>query len=71
MPDSNDLKRMITLVESCVSADDIKLIASILIKIQTEYNDLARLATDDHYDPYEWTHKDVLDFLTKGDAGNG
>ena len=71
MPDSDDLKRMIKLVESCISTDEIKLIASILIKIQTEYNDLARLATDDHYDPHEWTHKDVLDFLTRGDEGNG
>ena len=71
MPDSDDLKRMIKLVESCISTDEIKIIASILIKIQMEYNYLARLATDDHYDPHMWTHKDVLDYLTKGDVING
>ena len=71
MPDSDDLKKMIKLVESCISTDEIKIIASILIKLQTEYNELARLATDDYYEPHRWTHKDVLDFLTKGDSGNG
>ena len=66
MSDDDNLKRMTKLIQNFVSSDEIKIIASLLIKLQMDYTDLARLATDDKYDPNTWTHKDVLDFLTKG-----
>lgn len=66
MSDDDNLKRMTKLIQNFVSSDEIKIIASLLIKLQMDYTDLARLATDDQYDPNTWTHKDVLDFLTKG-----
>ena len=42
-------------------------IAKLLVKLQLEYVDLAMLATDGEYVAEEWTHNEVMDFLTKGE----
>ena len=49
----------------------IPKIARILVNMQEEYIELAILCTDGEYDPEEWTHHDLLDFLTKGEFKDG
>jgi hypothetical protein len=66
-----DLERMAKVLANLVDGSDINIdpfigIAAILLKLQAEYVEIALLSTDGRYDQEQWTHRDVLDFLTKG-----
>ena len=62
---------MAKVLANLVEGNDINIdpfigIAAILLKLQSEYIEIALLSTDGRYNQEEWTHKDVLDFLTQG-----
>lgn len=57
------LKETIKLIEDCVHDNKIEFLAKLIIKLESEYIDIARLATDDNYQS-NWTHLQVLDYLT-------
>ena len=57
------LKETIALIEDCVHNNKIEFLAKLIIKLESEYIDIARLATDDNYQS-NWTHLQVLDYLT-------
>lgn len=42
-------------------------LAKILVDLQEQYAEIATLSTDGSFDPSRWTHKNLLDFLTKGE----
>jgi hypothetical protein len=71
VPIDKDLEKMAKVLATSTAGNDADVtsfyrIAAILLKLQSEYVDIALLATDGHYDQATWTHKNVLDFLTKG-----
>ena len=45
-------------------------IAKIMVELQQEYVELATLCTDGSFNPNRWTHRNLLDFLTKGEFTN-
>ena len=51
------------LIEECVKFHKIDFLVSLIFKLQNEYVDIAKLATDGNYQE-NWTHKQVLDFIT-------
>jgi hypothetical protein len=57
------LKDTINLIEECMHSNKIEFLANLIIKLENEYIDIARVATDDNYKP-NWTHTEVLDYLT-------
>lgn len=73
LPEQNpeNLEKIAKLLADSTVGDDLDVtsfytIAAILLKLQAEYVQIAILATDGYYDQATWTHKNVLDFLTKG-----
>ena len=71
VPIDENLERMAKVLAESTAGNDVDVtsfytIAAVLLKLQAEYVDIALLATDGHYDQATWTHKNVLDFLTKG-----
>ncbi len=74
MSNDKELEKMAKVIADLIKVDDINVdpflgIAAILLKLQSEYVEVALLATDGNYDQTTWTHKNVLDFLTKGESG--
>lgn len=61
--DKDKLSAMLAVVEDCVKNDKLEFLASILYKLQIEYNEICELSTDGEFQP-SWTHKQVLDHLT-------
>ena len=62
---------MAKVLANLVEGNDINIdpflgIAAILLKLQAEYVEIALLSTDGRYNQETWTHRDILDFLTKG-----
>ena len=71
MSAEKDLEKMAKVISAFVDGTDVDIdpflgIAAILLKLKSEYVEVALLATDGHYDQETWTHKNVLDFLTEG-----
>ena len=67
-PEDNqkELNQVISMVQECVTKENVELLAKILIVMKTEYLELAYLATDGEYKE-GWTHTRIMDFLTKGE----
>jgi hypothetical protein len=61
--DKKSLKDTIDLIEECVHSNKIEFLAELIIKLENQYMDIARIATDDNYQP-SWTHLQVLDYMT-------
>jgi hypothetical protein len=51
------------LVEEAIKNHKIDFLVTLMAKFQSEYIDIAKLATEDQYQ-ISWTHKQVLDFIT-------
>ena len=64
--DSQDLNKVVKMILHMVEKDRTSTLAQILINLQAEYIEVCTLATDGEFDPDSWSHKHVLDFLTKG-----
>lgn len=57
------VKAMLKIVSQAIKDDSLEFLATLLAKLQQDYEELATLSTDGSYQP-NWTHKQVLDYLT-------
>ena len=64
--DYSELESITHLVEVLVKKGRSATVAALILRLQMDYLQVATLSTDGEYDAKVWTHKDVLDFLTKG-----
>ena len=62
-----DIEAVMVLIDELVNQGKTATVAALVIRLQMDYLNLATLSTDGEYDPNLWTHKDVMNFLTKGD----
>lgn len=60
---NNKKQQTIDLIEDCIHTNKIEFLAELIIKLENEYIEIARISTDDNYQP-NWTHIQVLDYLT-------
>lgn len=58
-----DTEALKGLVEEAIRLHKIDFLVSLISKLQDEYMDIAKLATEGSYQ-VNWTHKQVLDFIT-------
>lgn len=56
-------QQTIDLIEDCMHNNRIEFLAELIIRLESEYIEIARISTDDNYQP-SWTHLQVLDYLT-------
>lgn len=67
---NDDIYRSVDLIRSVVEdamlSNDQEYLTMIITKLLTEYIEVAHLSTDGNYDP-DWTHTDVLNYLTYGE----
>lgn len=59
----NKKQQTIDLIEECMHNNRIEFLAELIIKLESEYIEIARISTDDNYKS-NWTHLQVLDYLT-------
>jgi hypothetical protein len=57
------VKAMLKIVNQAIKDDSLEFLATLLAKLQQDYEEIAMLSTDGNYQP-NWTHKQVLDYLT-------
>lgn len=60
---NNKKKETLELIEECMHNNRLEFLAELIIRLEGEYIEIARIATDDNYQP-SWTHLQVLDYLT-------
>ena len=58
-----DVDEMLQLINECIKNNNLTFVATLICKLQKDYEDIARLSTDNNYSP-TWTHKQVLDYIT-------
>lgn len=58
-----DIEEMTQVVKECIKNNKLIFLATLICKLQKDYEDLAKLSTEGNYKP-TWTHKEVLDYLT-------
>ena len=51
------------LVRECVRTNNEIIIVELILQLEKDYIDIARLATMDEYRP-DWTHEEVLTYMT-------
>ena len=61
------LETIVLMIEHLIKTGQTETLAVLLMKQHLEYTQLAKLATDGEYDANTWTHKNVMDFVTKGE----
>jgi len=59
------LNETIDLIEECMHSNRIEFLAQLIMKLESEYIEIAKLSTDNNYQS-DWTHIQVLDYLTYG-----
>jgi hypothetical protein len=52
-----------TLVADCIIAHQEYILVKLISELETDYQELAKLATMGEYKK-DWTHKKVLDYIT-------
>lgn len=62
-PHSKQTQAMLDLINECIKNENYIFLANLLSQLKTDYEELARLSTDGYYQ-HNWTHKQVLDYLT-------
>jgi hypothetical protein len=65
---NSEVRTALTLIEDCMHENRLEFLAELLVRLEREYIELARLSTDDNYQP-NWTHTQVLDYLTYEQKG--
>ena len=60
---NHDTKMALSLIEDCIHKNKLEFLAELIVRLEKEYIEIARLSTDDNYQE-NWTHKEVLDYLT-------
>lgn len=63
MSEKLEIIQMMKLVEECIKNDKLEFLATLICKLQREYQEVCSLSTDGEYQP-SWDHIKVLDFLT-------
>ena len=63
MHQDEEMRNMVEVIDHCILNDKKEFLASLIIKIQREYKEIAALSTDGEYQ-ITWTHNDLLDYLT-------
>lgn len=63
MSDEERIKSVETLVTDCYIAHQETIIVKLIIQLEEEYREIAKLATMGEYKP-NWTHKKVIDYIT-------
>jgi len=63
MCQSTEIKDMIAMINNCITNDKLEFLATLIVNLQTEYQEIAALSTDGEYKT-NWTHHQVLDYLT-------
>lgn len=58
-----DIEEMLQLINECIKNHNLTFVATLICKLQKDYEDIARLSTDGKYQP-SWTHKQVIDYIT-------
>lgn len=57
------VQETLDMIEGCVYSNKLEFLAQLIVRLESEYIDLARIGTDDNYQP-NWTHLQVLDYMT-------
>jgi type IV secretory pathway VirB4 component len=57
------IKETLDMIEGCVYSNKLEFLAQLIVRLESEYVELARIGTDDNYQP-NWTHIQVLDYMT-------
>lgn len=57
------LQEIIQLVDECIVQGKVEFIAKLIMKLQEDYVEVSTLSTDGNYNE-QWTHQQVLDYLT-------
>lgn len=52
------------LVYECIATHNEEVLVSLIIALKDDYCELAQLATFGEYNIPEWTHQDVLNYVT-------
>jgi hypothetical protein len=63
MNNSRSLAEILDIIEDCMHSNKLEFLAKLILKLESEYIEIARITTDDNYDS-KWTHKEVLDYIT-------
>lgn len=56
-------QQTVDMIEECMHNNRIEFLAELIIRLENEYIEIAKLSTDNNYQP-NWTHIQVLDYLT-------
>jgi hypothetical protein len=59
----NDQEEIRDLVYECVLTHNEEVLIEWIDQLQTKYNQICRICTDDKYTE-QWTHEEVLDHIT-------
>lgn len=57
---------VLKMVQECIKKKEIKFLAKLILKLQKDYIEIAKLSSDGRYKE-SWTHAKLLDYLTKGE----
>ena len=57
------VKETLDMIEGCVYSNKLEFLAQLIVRLESEYIELARIGTDDNYQS-NWTHIQVLDYMT-------
>jgi type IV secretory pathway VirB4 component len=57
------VKETLDMIEGCVYSNKLEFLAQLIVRLESEYVELARIGTDDNYQS-NWTHLQVLDYMT-------
>jgi hypothetical protein len=59
-------KSVKSMVDECVKKGQTGFLSKLILKLQKDYIELAHLSSDGQYED-TWTHKNLLDYLTRGE----
>lgn len=59
----SNLENIRELVNDCIFTNNIELIVELIHHLQTEYVEIAQVATLGEYQP-EWTHHQTMTYIT-------
>ena len=63
MHQNEEVRVMIGVIENCIKEDKLEFLANLIVTLQKEYQEIAKLSTDGEYE-VTWTHHQTLDYLT-------
>jgi len=58
-----EISEMLAIIDECIKTDRLTFLANMILTLQKDYQEVASLSTDGEYRS-NWSHKQVLDYLT-------